>query len=254
MGILLFVSLWGVAWAGQQKVAKKPTPATQIEKNKKTPPAKPPQEKVNETTAALIKATEEYKQTLDRLIALYEADATNEAQRLDKLKQLFEEGIIARKELETQNQKIEAIKIKIQDAKRQQTQADELIAEVQAMDAMRDALAANRAGTSYGTKYIRYVGANQWNIGNFGEIDRFFIGKFGRSLPTSAFGQSATHDQLRYDHHNAVDVPLHPDSAEGLALMDYLRSRAIPFMAFRTTIPNSSTGAHIHIGTPSRHF
>jgi len=48
-----------------------------------------------------------------------------------------------------------------------------------------------------------------------------------------------------------MDVALHPDSDEGRSLMAYLRRAGIPFIAFRSAMPGSATGAHIHIGLPS---
>jgi hypothetical protein len=70
-------------------------------------------------------------------------------------------------------------------------------------------------------------------------------------MPISAFGQTAVHDQLGFDHRNAMDVAVSPDSAEGQALMGYLRSAGIPFIAFRYAVRGSATGAHIHVGYPS---
>ena len=49
----------------------------------------------------------------------------------------------------------------------------------------------------------------------------------------SALGQTPTHDRLGFDHRNAVDVAVHPDSVEGRALLDHLRDQGIPFLAFR---------------------
>jgi hypothetical protein len=90
-----------------------------------------------------------------------------------------------------------------------------------------------------------------WSLGGLGDVQSFFFSSFGRSLPTSAVGQSGTHNRFNYDHRNAVDVALHPDSAEGRALIGYLQSRGIPFLAFRGAIAGVATGAHIHIGSPS---
>jgi hypothetical protein len=56
---------------------------------------------------------------------------------------------------------------------------------------------------------------------------------------------------MGWNHRNSVDVGLHPDSAEGSALIAYLQSAGIPFLAFRGAIPGVSTGPHIHIGSPS---
>jgi len=70
-------------------------------------------------------------------------------------------------------------------------------------------------------------------------------------LPVTASGQSETHNRLGFDHRDSMDVALHPDSAEGKALMAYLRGSGVPFIAFRSSVPGASTGPHIHVGRPS---
>ena len=87
--------------------------------------------------------------------------------------------------------------------------------------------------------------------GDLGMVQQFFSKTFGRALPTSTIGQSATHNRMGWDHRHAVDVGLHPDSNEGRALIAYLQNSGIPFIAFRKAVTGSSTGAHIHIGRPS---
>ena len=71
------------------------------------------------------------------------------------------------------------------------------------------------------------------------------------TLPRSAFGQTKVHDRLGLDHRTAIDVAVHPDSAEGGWLMQYLRQAGIPFIGVRDMVPGASTGAHVHIGAPS---
>jgi predicted nicotinamide N-methyase len=56
---------------------------------------------------------------------------------------------------------------------------------------------------------------------------------------------------MRFDHRNAVDVALHPESVEGQSVLNFLRQAGIPFIAFRAAVPGAATGAHIHIGKPS---
>jgi hypothetical protein len=85
----------------------------------------------------------------------------------------------------------------------------------------------------------------------FGDIKPFFLSKFGRTLPVSAFGQTRLHSRLGFDHRNSVDVALSPDSREGRALLGKLRALGVPFITFRKAIPGIATGAHIHIGRPS---
>ena len=83
------------------------------------------------------------------------------------------------------------------------------------------------------------------------DIKSFFISKFGRTLPVSAFGQTRLHSRLGFDHRNGIDVALSPDSQEGRALLGKLRGFGVPFIAFRKAIPGIATGAHIHVGRPS---
>jgi hypothetical protein len=46
-------------------------------------------------------------------------------------------------------------------------------------------------------------------------------------------------------------VAVHPDTDEGRALTAWLQSRGVPFIAFRSPVPGSATGAHVHVGEPS---
>ncbi len=70
-------------------------------------------------------------------------------------------------------------------------------------------------------------------------------------LRVSAYGQTDLHNRMGFDHRNSLDVALHPDSPEGRALLEYLRSQGIPFLAFRGAIAGTATGPHVHIGRPS---
>jgi hypothetical protein len=132
--------------------------------------------------------------------------------------------------------------------------ADQMVAE-----ALIEAQAASapimpiipKGSTVRSVAYIRYAGSGSWSLSEAAKIEGFFYGQFGRHLPVSAFGQSDLHNRWGYDHRNAMDVALHPDSREGQALMAYLSSQRIPFLAFRQAVPGSATGPHIHVGKPS---
>ena len=106
-------------------------------------------------------------------------------------------------------------------------------------------------GYSESNALLRFNGGAGFSLGDVAKIESFYSQTFGRLLPISALGQTATHDRLRFDHRNAMDVSIHPDSAEGRSLLNYLRQAGIPFVAFRNAVPGSATGAHIHIGRPS---
>jgi hypothetical protein len=93
--------------------------------------------------------------------------------------------------------------------------------------------------------------AGKWRLADAAKVEDFFASKFKRPLPLSAFGQSDLHTRWGLDHRNGMDVGLHPDSAEGRALIDFLRAESIPFLVFRGPVPGVATGPHIHIGNRS---
>jgi len=114
-------------------------------------------------------------------------------------------------------------------------------------------LPALRAGGFQSTEaFVRYGGTVPFGLADAPRVQRFFLERFGRALPVSAWGQTTTHDRFGFDHRNAIDVAVHPDSAEGQALAEFLRSAGISFVAFRQAIAGAATGAHFHIGEPSR--
>ncbi|HKU74839.1 MAG TPA: hypothetical protein VJR02_13085 [Pyrinomonadaceae bacterium] len=96
--------------------------------------------------------------------------------------------------------------------------------------------------------------AKEWSLADSKKVEDFFFSKFGRPLPTSAFGQSDIHNRWGLDHRQGMDVGLHPDSQEGVALVNFLRSEKIPYLVFRGYIPGVATGPHIHIGRPSHRY
>ena len=93
-----------------------------------------------------------------------------------------------------------------------------------------------------------FDGKGRWNISDSPRVKNFFMSTFNRPLPLTAFGQSELHNRWGLDHRQSMDVGLHPDSVEGKALIRFLVSQEIPFLAFRSSIPGVATGPHIHIG------
>src|SRR5688572_9411621 len=88
---------------------------------------------------------------------------------------------------------------------------------------------------------IRYNGPAGWSLANAVQLQSFFVNQFGRALPICAYGHTQVHDRLGFDHRNPIDIAVHPDSAEGRAVMAYLRSSGIPFIAFRHAVSGSAT-------------
>jgi len=207
----------------------------------------------------LAEATREYKASLERLVVIYEADAKQAEGRLQKMRELCAQGLITRRELDASEEVAAQARNKYLDAQTQLKGADvqlaEALIEVEAEDtAPRFRVSpAPRAvsGLVHTTAYIRYGGGRVWSLSEAGVIKQFFMLRFGRPLPIHVFGQSPLHDRWGYDHRNAMDIGLNPDSTEGQALLEYLRANGVPFTAFHFAIPGVATGPHIHVGLPS---
>jgi hypothetical protein len=180
-----------------------------------------------------------------------EADLKTATEILEKRKALLSENIISKKEVEESEHALAAAQGRVTDTKKQMGESDNLIAEASA-ERQLEKLGPSRLGAYQATAaLIRYNGPTHWALSDASKVEVFFAARFNHALPISAFGQSAVHDHLGFDHRNAMDVALSPDGGEGKALMDYLRSQGIPFIAFHYAVAGSATGAHIHIGLPS---
>ena len=224
---------------------------------KKKPKQLPPVTELAKLRDEYIQATKDYKASLGRLLTTYEADVTRAETQLSKAQALFEQGLIAKNELTQSELKLAAAKDKVNETSRLMTNADAQIAET-LLEAQAEAqlaktrLAKNRLLQT--ASYIRFTGAGGWMLSDAWKVQRFFLDSFKKQLPIAVFGQGAIHDRWRLDHRNSMDISLHPDGPEGQALMNFLRSNGIPFLAFRGAIPGTATGPHIHIGRPSHRY
>ena len=180
------------------------------------------------------------------LVELQQAEVEKLTKNTDLLRQLYSEGLIARIELEKAEQDLTAAKTRVEEMK----MAEEL-SKVQAQELAKAQQLAKIKTFVKPTSMITRSTAGNWSIASLSTVQQFFSNTFRKPLPTSAVGQSATHNRMGWDHRNSVDVGLHPDSAEGRALIAYLQNAGIPYLAFRGTIPGVATGPHIHIGSPS---
>jgi hypothetical protein len=201
--------------------------------------------------ADAIEKMQESRARYDKLLGLYEQERVRLDEEFRKRRELYQQGLIARDEVVPIQQALMASIHSILDVKRWILEDDIAIAEVTLRDELLRLPALARGGYSEGGSLIRFNGGGPWSLAEASKIEKYFSQTFGKALPVSAYGQSPAHDRLRFDHRDAMDVALHPDSSEGRSLISYLRQVGIPFIAFRGSVPGVSTGAHIHIGRPS---
>ncbi|HEU4509512.1 MAG TPA: hypothetical protein VFR78_14805 [Pyrinomonadaceae bacterium] len=188
-----------------------------------------------------------------QLLQLQEAEVTKLTTSAEQLRQLYSEGLIARIELEKAENALANAKAGVEETRAQIAAAEKLAVEQKKAAALArvkplvktTSMALNR------TPVVMRSTSGNWSLAHLSMVQQFFTKTFGRALPTSTIGQSATHNRMGWDHRHAVDVGLHPDSVEGRALINFLQSAGIPYLAFRGAVPGVSTGPHIHIGQPS---
>ena len=178
-----------------------------------------------------------------------QTDVEKLTQSTDLLRQLVSEGLVARIELEKAETELSAAKTRAEEAQKAEELATKAAEVAKAQPAVKTFVKPTLMPLKTGMVLRSTSGS--WSLGNLAAVQQFFSTTFGKTLPVSTIGQSATHNRLGWDHRHAVDVGLHPDSNEGRALIAYLQNSGIPFLAFRGAVPGVSTGPHIHIGSPS---
>jgi hypothetical protein len=226
---------------------------------KQPPQPQVTQEEIKELSEAASKSRENlivssntYRESLEKLLEIQRQEEERAAGSVEKNRQLLEMGLIAKREFEESEQLLAEASNKIAETNKQIESVDHLVAEVKAAEQLARMPVVARGSTGSSGLVIRYVGSSRWAMSDINKVDAFFRLKFSKPLPVSAIGQSETHSRLGFDHHDAFDVAVHPDSAEGQELINYLRSQGISFIAIRGAIAGSSTGAHLHIGPPSK--
>jgi len=205
-----------------------------------------------ETAASdVVSAARHYRETLHQLLPFREQAVTRARETALARRQLLRDGLVSRRDVLLAEQQLGDAELALEATHAEIAQADRMLAEATAA-AVLASLPPTKPGTVTITPLLtRFRGAREWSLAQVGSIERFFVERFHRALPVSALGQTPVHDRLGFDHRNALDVAVHPDSPEGQALMTWLRAQGVSFLAFRGAISGEATGAHVHIGEPS---
>jgi len=252
--LLVLIIVTPQTWAQKTAGRKPKTGSAKASPQASKEDAKKLAEAASQSRANLLSASNAYRESLEKLIELQRQDESRAAEVVGKRKELLALGVIAKRELEEGERALAEAQDKIAETTKRVAEVDQLVAEVNAAEEFAKT-SADRPGlypAGATGLVVRYTGASHWALGDLAKVDAFFRLKFAKPLPVSAVGQTETHNQLGFDHREAVDVAVHPDSAEGQALIGYLASQGVSFIAIRGAISGSATGAHIHIGPPSK--
>jgi hypothetical protein len=207
-----------------------------------------------EVAADVVRTTKEYRATLVRALPALEANVQEATETLYERRDLHALGILSAEHVTAAEQAWAAAERSLTETRIALDEANRIIVEASVQQELARRAPLSRGGYEDSATLIRFNGPARWSLEDVPPLDERFLANFGRRLPISSFGQTKVHDRLGLDHRTAVDVAVHPDSAEGRWLMQHLRSAGIPFIGVRSEVPGTSTGAHVHIGPPSLRF
>jgi hypothetical protein len=219
------------------------------------PPRRTPPKSLADVSADVVRALADYHATLERARPSYEAHVQALAAALAERRALFEAGAIAASAVEEAERALAEAQQALAEHVQALEEAERMLSESVLHERLARLLPLAPGRYEDASGLVRYAGTALWSLRDLGDLKAAFSRAFGRPLPVSAVGQTRVHDRLGLDHRNAVDVAVHPDSAEGRWLMAHLREAGIPFIGMREAIPGSATGAHVHVGptSPRRH-
>jgi len=207
--------------------------------------------KLDKAAASSAQAMAKYRASLEPVEAMYERELARQTELAEIRQELYERGTLSASDVQQGRRSLVKAQKDVDDIRRQRLEVDRMMVEMRMIEVGKQRPLA-RGGYEETPGLVRFNGPAPWSLAeDVLKLQRFFQARFGRSLPISAHGQTPLHDRMGFDHRNALDVALDPSSSDGRALMEYLRSSGIPFIAAWGAIPGAASGAHIHVGQPS---
>jgi hypothetical protein len=204
-----------------------------------------------ELSAEVARTTQRYRDAVARSLPAHEANVREAMAALEERRKLHTAGALPADYVEQAERALSAAQRELEEAQEALDEADRLLVEAALQQRLARLAPLPRGGYEDVATLVRFNGPGPWSLRNVTALAQRFTETFGRTLPISAFGQTRVHDRLGLDHRGAIDVAVHPDSAEGRWLMEHLRRSGIPFIGVRDAVPGAATGAHIHVGPES---
>ncbi|MCS6816026.1 MAG: hypothetical protein N0A16_04760 [Blastocatellia bacterium] len=199
-----------------------------------------------------LQRAEAYWEQASAALRAAEEEARKAEEKVERWRALYARGLVARREVEWAELEAQTARMRLVAAQEVERLAREALARAREYaDRAAERERQQRLLERTVARVSRSYGRGRFTMSDLAALMRAYKWRFGTPLPISALGQTPTHDRLGLDHRGRVDVALHPESEQGRWVIEYLTRRGIPYVAFSDEIPNSATGAHIHIGLPS---
>lgn len=200
---------------------------------------------LSETLYGVMRLQDMTAQQAEAMVQAAQRRVERQTALVEARQKLLDSGVIARSELASYQEELEARRRVLLLAQSRAT----LLEQLRLMAETEQRL--ERAAHAPTNVLIRYDGDGVFDLADLPAISSEFEKRFHHELPISALGQTLVHQSMGLDHHNRVDVALNPDQPEGLWLRRLLEQLHIPYLAFRSAVAGAATAPHIHIGPGS---
>ena len=147
------------------------------------------------------------KEQADEMIAAAQRLVDRQNERLERSKELVDEGVLARVSLSNLQEDLD-FRLKALDLARFRAKlVDELAEYARAEEAVDTGVDSND-GVTFKMRCIveKFNGGGRFKISSFGRVSSAFQKVFFKALPVSARGETATHRMLGFDHRGRIDI------------------------------------------------
>jgi hypothetical protein len=118
--------------------------------------------RAKQSRAEQLRTTREYKQSLDRLLAVRESDVQRTEEQVERTRALVEQGMVARADLDAAERAAAAARSRLEQVWNEALVASSLIAKALAYDELAAARPLSPGGEQSTAALLRYRGTRPW--------------------------------------------------------------------------------------------
>ena len=165
--LVLILSLFIISSAQAQKKIQPPTSQPH---SKQTQPADP----IKDFRVSFIKASEDYKASLQALLVLYDADVKRRTEASAQVKELYTDGLISRRDYEASSNDIAQAQARVDEVRQQIANAEMTIAEAKRPSGADALVTMTASSTSWTTGNARIDSLIRENGARYG-VDPYLV-------------------------------------------------------------------------------
>jgi len=155
---------------GSAQAQKKVQPPTSQPHSKQTQPA----DSIQDFRASFIKASEDYKASLQALLVLYDADVKRRTEASAQVKELYTDGLISRRDYEASSNDIAQAQARVDEVRQQIANAEMTIAEAKRPSGPDALVTMTASSTSWTTGNARIDSLIRENGARYG-VDPYLV-------------------------------------------------------------------------------